>query len=51
VHRQKGHDLGEDGRRSVHRSLLGVRKSTDYTKSRPNRLRQKMDVSSVLRAQ
>jgi len=41
VHRQKGHDLGEDGRRSVHRSLLGVQKSADYTKSRSNRLRLK----------
>lgn len=41
VHRQKGHDLGEDGRRGVHRSLLGVRKSADYTKSRSNRLRLK----------
>lgn len=50
VHRQKGHDLGEDGRLSVHRLLFGVRKSTDYTKTRSNRLRQKSDVSSVLRA-
>ena len=50
MHRQEGHDLGKDGRLSVHRSLLGVRKSADYTKSRSNRLRQKTDVSSVLRA-
>ena len=50
VHRQKGHDLGEDGRLGVHRSLLSVRKSADYTKSRSNRLRPKSDLSSVLRA-
>lgn len=41
VHRQKGHDLGKDGGRGVHRSLLGVRKSADYTKSHSNRLRPK----------
>ena len=50
VQRQESHDLGEDSRLRVHRSLLGVRKSADYTKSRSNRLRPKSDVSSVLRA-
>jgi hypothetical protein len=50
VHRQESHDLGEDGRLGVHRSLLYVRKSADYTKSRSNRLRPKSAVSSVLRA-
>ena len=42
VQRQEGHDLGEDGRLGVHRSLLEVgQKSADYTKSRSNRLRPK----------
>jgi hypothetical protein len=50
VHREEGHDLGEDGRRGVHRSLLGMRKSADYTKLRSNRLRSKKAVSSVLSA-
>jgi len=50
VHRQESHDLGEDGRLGVHRSLLYVRKSADYTKSRSNLLRPKSAVSSVLRA-
>jgi hypothetical protein len=50
VHRQESHDLGEDGRFGVHRLLLYVRKSTDYTKSRSNRLRPKSIVSSVLPA-
>jgi hypothetical protein len=50
VHRQKGHDLGEDGWLGVHRSLLGEKKSTDYTKLRSNRLRTKSAVSSVFRA-
>ena len=47
---QKGHDLGEDGRLGIHRSLLDIsnQKSTDYTKSRSNRLRPKQAVSSVL---
>jgi hypothetical protein len=39
--RKEGRDLGEDGWLSVHRSLLGMRKSADYTKSRSNRLRLK----------
>jgi hypothetical protein len=38
VQRQKGHDLGKDGRRGVHRSLPEDKKSADYTKSRSNRL-------------
>jgi len=50
VQREESHDLSKDGRLSVHRSLLGVRKSADYTKSRSNRLRSKSVVSSVLRA-
>jgi hypothetical protein len=50
VHRQESHDLSKDGRLGVHRSLLGVRKSADYTKSRSNRLRSKSAVSSVFRA-
>jgi hypothetical protein len=33
---------------SVHRTLLDGQKSADYTKSRSNRLRQKMASSSVL---
>lgn len=50
VHREKGHDLSEDGRLGVHRALLGMGKSADYTKSRSNRLRPKSVVSSVFRA-
>ena len=50
VHRKESHDLRENRGRGVHRSLLGVRKSADYTKLRSNRLRPKSDVSSVLRA-
>jgi hypothetical protein len=50
VHRQKSHDLGEDGRLGIHRSLPDVRKSADYTKLRSNRLRTKSIVSSVFRA-
>jgi hypothetical protein len=50
VHRQKGHDLSEDGRLGVHRALPGVRKSADYTKLRSNRSRTKSTVSSVFRA-
>ena len=46
--RKEDHDLGEDGGLSVHRSLLGVRKSADYIKSCSNRLRRKMVSSSVL---
>jgi hypothetical protein len=49
VKRQEIHDLGEDGGGSIHRALLGVRKSADYIKSRSNRLRLGSDVSSVLR--
>ena len=47
---QKGHDLGEDGRLGIHRSLLDIsnQKSADYTTSRSNRLRPKQAVSSVL---
>jgi hypothetical protein len=45
---KEGRDLGEDGWLSVHRSLLEMRKSADYTKSRSNRLRRKMVSSSVL---
>ena len=43
VKRQKVHDLGEDGRRRVHRSLLFVagQKSDHNTKSHSNRLRPK----------
>jgi len=48
VHRQKGHDLGEDGRLSVHRSLPRVKKSADYIKSRSNRLRPKRSLFSSL---
>jgi len=44
VKRQEVHDLGEDSRRGIHRSLLGGGKSADYTKSRSNRLRPKSDV-------
>jgi hypothetical protein len=50
VHREKGHDLSKDGGWGVHRSLLGMGKSADYTKSRSNRLRPKSAVSSVFRA-
>jgi len=50
VHRQESHGLGEDGRLGVHRALLYVRKSADYTKSLSNRLQPKSAVSSVLRA-
>jgi hypothetical protein len=41
-----GYNLGEDGRLSIHRSLLVLagRKSADDTKSRSNRLRPKMTV-------
>jgi len=39
VQGKEGHDLREDGRRSVHRSLLEEQKSADYIKSRSNRLR------------
>jgi len=46
--RKEGHDLGEDGWLSVHRSLLEVRKSADYAKSRSNRLPRKTTSSSVL---
>jgi len=46
--RKESHDLGENGWLSVHRSLLEVRKSADYTKSRSNRLRRKPTSSSVL---
>ena len=46
--RKEGRDLGEDGWLSVHRSLLEMRKSADYTKSRSNRLRRKMVSSSAL---
>jgi hypothetical protein len=47
VQREEGHDLGEDGRLSVHRPLLGKtgQKRTDYTKTRSNRLRLKTAVS------
>jgi hypothetical protein len=48
VHRQKGHDLGEDGRLGVHRSLLCVLESADYTKSRSNRLWPKCSLSYSL---
>ena len=50
VKRQEGHDLGEDGRLSVHRSLLVIsgQKSDDNTKSSSNRLRLKWPVSSSL---
>ena len=41
---QEVHDLGEDGRRGVHRSLLEGQKSDDYTKSSSNRLRPGSDV-------
>jgi len=47
-HRQESHDLGENRGRGVHRTLLGVRKSTDYTKSRSNRLRSKPTACSEL---
>ena len=48
VKRQELHDLGENGRRGVHRSLLGMRKSADYTKTRSNRLRSKNALSFSL---
>jgi hypothetical protein len=48
VKRQERHDLGENGRRGVHRSLLGVRKSADYTKTRSNRLRSNNALSFSL---
>jgi hypothetical protein len=50
VKRQEGHDLGEDGRLSIHRSLLLIsgQKSDDNTKLRSNRLRLKQPVSSSL---
>jgi hypothetical protein len=41
---QEVHDLGEDGRRGVHRSLLEEQKSDDYTESGSNRLRPGSDV-------
>ena len=46
VKRQEGHDLGEDGRLGIHRSLLDIwcPKSPDYIKSRSNRLRHKWPV-------
>lgn len=50
VLRQEGHDLGEDGRLGIHRSLLDIwcPKSPDYIKSRSNRLRQKWPVLFLL---
>jgi hypothetical protein len=47
VEGQEGHDLSKDGGLGVHRSLLGKtgQKRADYTKTRSNRLRLKMDVS------
>jgi hypothetical protein len=50
VKRQEGHDQGEDGRLSVHRSLpvISSQKSDDNTKSSSNRLRLKWPVSSSL---
>jgi len=47
VHRKEGHDLGEDGRLSIHRALLEGPKSADYTKSRSNRSRSESPVSSI----
>jgi len=40
-HRQESHDLGKNCGRGIHRTLLGVRKSANYTKSRSNRLQSK----------
>jgi hypothetical protein len=48
AHRQESHDLSKDGRLGVHRTLLGVRKSADYTKSRSSRLWSKSAISTVL---
>jgi len=47
---QEVHDLREDGRRGIHRSLLAVlgRKGDNNTKMRSNRLRTELDVTSSI---
>jgi len=47
MERQKVHDLREDGRRGIHRSLLAVawQKSDNNTKMPSNRLRPKRGLS------
>ena len=47
-HRQESHDLGENCGRGVHRTLLGLEKSANYTKSRSNRSRLKPTAYSEL---
>ena len=47
-HRQESHDLSENRGRGVHRTLLGLEKSANYTRTRSNRLRSKPTAYSEL---